>query len=91
MKTRCFEYKDGRSKKFWNITINESQSRFTTHWGAIGTTGAKKEKLCYTKVDLEREVDKIIRSKLAKGYKEVKPTINEEKKVVNNSSYLELL
>ena len=67
MKTvRYFECKIDGHYKFWEITIENGT--YSTRWGQIGTTGtSKKQDRKYTNY----EIQKVINTKTAKGYKEV--------------------
>lgn len=66
--TRCFEYKDDKSNKFWNITWCNDDDFYTITYGRCGTNGTIQEKEAD---DLEKDVVKIIKSKLKKGYVEL--------------------
>lgn len=65
---RHFEFKDYYSNKFWEI---ELQDRFfITYFGRSGTEGLKHKKECKSIAEAEYEYNKIIQSKIKKGYKE---------------------
>jgi len=64
-----FEFNDGKSNKFWEITV-EGDS-FTVRYGRMGTDGQTSTKT-YADADKARvEADKLIAKKTKKGYKEV--------------------
>ena len=63
---RRFEFSDGKSNKFWEISSDSSS--FTTRWGRIGTDGQTKTK---DAADPAAEVAKQIKGKTKKGYVEV--------------------
>lgn len=63
------------SNKYYNTEIQEStDGRFWiyTTYGRVGGTSAKEYRACSSKIDAEIELEKIIKSKLKKGYVEVK-------------------
>lgn len=57
---------DGHNK-FWSVAVKGS--KLTTHYGAIGTKGAVKEKVLHSPGAALAARDKLIGEKLAKGYK----------------------
>lgn len=57
------------SNKFWEIEINGNW--FATRWGAIGTQGQRKIKTFANPTIARAEYNKLIISKLRKGYTEV--------------------
>ena len=57
---------DAKSNKFWNIETNDKT--YTTSWGRIGTVGQSKKKNFYNKKTCEKEANKLIASKVKKGY-----------------------
>ena len=67
--TRLFEFVDDSSSKFWEVTLNGSE--FTVRFGKIGTAGQSKTKDAGSQEKALSEVDKLIREKTGKGYKEV--------------------
>jgi predicted DNA-binding WGR domain protein len=66
--TRYLEFHDEKSSKFWEATVQ--QTRYTAHYGRIGTIGQKQIKDFSTPELAMQEAEKMIREKLAKGYKE---------------------
>jgi predicted DNA-binding WGR domain protein len=66
--TRYLEFHDEKSSKFWEATVQ--QTRYTAHYGRIGTIGQKQIKDFATPELAKQEAEKMIREKLAKGYKE---------------------
>lgn len=65
---RTFEFKDVKSNKFWNIEL--SGSRFTVHFGRIGTSGQTQTKTFPSEAAAKKEHDKLVAEKLKKGYVE---------------------
>ncbi|WP_225410869.1 WGR domain-containing protein [Stigmatella hybrida] len=61
-----YEFKEGSSSKFWEITL--SGSAFTTRWGRIGTEGQEKTQHFDSSAEARKEHDKLIREKEKKGY-----------------------
>lgn len=57
---------DGHNK-FWTVAV--SGSKLTTHFGAIGTKGAIKEKVLHSPAAAKAARAKLIGEKLLKGYK----------------------
>jgi predicted DNA-binding WGR domain protein len=66
---RRFEFKDGKSNKFWEIEVRGSA--FVTRHGRIGTDGRETSKPCGSPAMAERQAASQIASKLKKGYVEV--------------------
>lgn len=64
---RRFEFKEGSSKKFWEVTV--SGNTLTGRFGRIGTAGQEKSKTFATPVLAQKEQDKLIAGKQGKGYK----------------------
>ena len=64
MSKKYYEYNENGSNKFWEIS--KSGSKITTRWGKIGSNGNILKKHYGDKVDIE--YDKLIKSKLNKGY-----------------------
>jgi predicted DNA-binding WGR domain protein len=67
---RRFECVRGTSNKFWEITLQGS--KYTTRWGRIGTDGSVTVKEWGSDYEARCEYRKIIDSKLAKGYREIR-------------------
>lgn len=63
---RRFEFEGGTSSKFWQISVRGAELHI--RFGRIGTAGQTSVKTCSDAAKAEREADKLIRSKLAKGY-----------------------
>lgn len=66
---RRFEFADGSSNKFWEISL-EGDS-FTVRYGKIGTDGQEKTKAFDTPAQAQAEYDKLVAEKVKKGYEEV--------------------
>mgnify|MGYP003490117721 CR=1 FL=1 len=63
------------SNKFYNIEVIKSDKDefyLYTNYGRVGGTSAKEYRLCSSQADAEMEAFKIIKSKMKKGYNEVK-------------------
>lgn len=65
---RAFVYKDEKSHKFW--TIDYSGSDFAVNYGKYGNAGKYEIKEFDSEEECIREAEKLIRSKLKKGYVE---------------------
>ena len=61
-----YEFSEGTSHKFWAIELDGSS--FTARWGKIGTQGQSKRQDFESPEEAKREFDKLIASKLKKGY-----------------------
>jgi len=75
---RYFENRDSTHNKFWQIEWGDTW--FTTSWGKIGTLGQSTTKTFFNSDVCFREREKIINSKLNKGYAEVKKQSKSETK-----------
>jgi len=63
------------NNKYYNLEIQESKDGkfyLYTQYGRVGGTAAKEYRICSGQADAESEAQKIIKSKLKKGYVEVK-------------------
>ena len=66
MANAALDFKDEKSNKFWNL---ESDNKtFSTSWGRVGTFGQSQEKTFSSKDRCDREANKLIASKIKKGY-----------------------
>ena len=65
-KTRL-EYKDKASQKFWEVSA--AGITIKIKYGRLGTTGQSSVKKMSTSDDAKKEIEKLIKSKLKKGYK----------------------
>jgi uncharacterized protein (TIGR02996 family) len=70
---RTFEFIEGSSQKFWTIELDGKKTIVT--FGRIGTKGQRKEKKYPSAAAAEAQYQKLIREKLAKGYKETTPPV----------------
>ncbi len=68
MKTRVFDFLDGKSSKFWEIT--QSGEVATVQYGKSGTTGQSQTKTFADTESASKHAQKLIAEKLAKGYVE---------------------
>ncbi len=69
---RRFEFIDGSSQKFWEITL--AGTDFTVRWGRIGTEGQTQHKSFPSAAKAQAEHDKLVAEKQKKGYTEGTPT-----------------
>ncbi|MDQ0272723.1 putative DNA-binding WGR domain protein [Cytobacillus purgationiresistens] len=60
------KYKDNISDKFWKM--NMTGSSYTVTYGKVGTVGAVKTKEFESEEACQKEANKLIQSKLKKGY-----------------------
>lgn len=65
---RRFEFVEGSSSKFWEITLEGSS--FTTSYGKIGTAGQMSMKEYDSDDKAKKEYDKLVAEKTKKGYVE---------------------
>ena len=70
MSKRYFEFVDGKSSKFWEITQNGTD--VTVRFGRIGTQGQTQTKSFGDEAEATQHAEKLIGEKTKKGYKEVK-------------------
>ena len=63
------EFSDGKSNKFWAITLDGTS--FTVHYGRIGTNGQQRKKEFDSEDKALAAAEKQMQSKLKKGYEEV--------------------
>jgi predicted DNA-binding WGR domain protein len=67
-KMRHFEFVEGSSSKFWEISLDGSE--YTTKYGRIGAGGQETVKDAGSPEKAKKEYDKLIAEKVKKGYKE---------------------
>jgi DNA ligase 1 len=65
---RHFEFVEGKSSKFWEISVDGCQ--VTVRYGRIGAAGTSKTKAHADANSARREADKLIAEKTGKGYVE---------------------
>jgi len=63
---RRFEFIEGNSAKFWEVSVAGSQ--VTVTFGRIGTAGQTQTKSLANPAAAQNHADKLIRQKLGKGY-----------------------
>ena len=68
MNKREFTFSDGKSNKFWNIEIGESE--FSVSYGRTGTNGQSAAKTFGSDDETRKAADKLIAEKVKKGYVE---------------------
>jgi predicted DNA-binding WGR domain protein len=66
---RRFEFEEGGSSKFWEVSVDGSD--MTVTYGRIGTSGQTKTKSFATNEAAQKEADKLVAEKTKKGYAEV--------------------
>lgn len=66
---RRFEFKEGSSSKFWEVTL--SDMTLTVRFGRVGSKGQEKSTTFPWPQIAQKQHDKLIAEKLRKGYKEV--------------------
>jgi len=67
-KARRFEYAEGKSNKFWEVSV--SGATMTTRWGRIGSGGQSKDKDFKDAAAAQAQADKLILEKTTEGYVE---------------------
>ena len=67
--TRRFEFSEGSSNKFWEITVNDV--KVTVRYGRIGSQGQTNVKSFPDTAAANKHADSLINQKLGKGYTEV--------------------
>ncbi|QYN43892.1 WGR domain-containing protein [Gilliamella sp. ESL0441] len=74
---KYLEYSDLQSNKFWYIT--QQDESLTIVFGKIGTKGQTQVKTFSSPYDAEKEANKLIKSKIKKGYEEkaIPPTLEQ--------------
>ncbi|HYG38959.1 MAG TPA: DUF4240 domain-containing protein [Cytophagales bacterium] len=65
---RKFINQTGDSNKFW--TIEQFDKKYLVHWGKLGTEGRSNEKDFPTIDECSKEIKRLIKEKIAKGYSE---------------------
>lgn len=73
---RRFEFSEGTSNKFWQIT--QEGTDLHIQWGRIGTAGQSQTKAHASESAAKAEHDKLIAEKTKKGYAEVSPVGDHE-------------
>lgn len=69
MSARRFEFIEGTSSKFWEVST--SGTNVTVRYGRIGTNGQSQTKSFTSPTAAGQHAEKQIASKLAKGYREL--------------------
>ena len=67
--SRRFEFVEGTSSKFWEITNNIRE--ITVRYGRIGTNGQTQTKSFTSETSAAEHAQKQVAAKLAKGYREL--------------------
>jgi len=76
---KYFINQDGVSNKFWNVEIDDKTQKIT--FGKINTQGRETIKFFETAEECENETEKLISSKIKKGYVEIKEGENIPEKI----------
>ncbi|MFO0742485.1 MAG: WGR domain-containing protein [Labilithrix sp.] len=66
---RRFEMREGTSSKFWEVAVEGRN--VVVRFGRIGTDGQTKKKAAASPDAAQKEADKLVREKTAKGYVEI--------------------
>ena len=82
MAKRYFEYKDAKSKKFWEVSV--SGKKVNIRYGKIGTDGQTSLKELSTPAEAKAHAEKQAAGKVKKGYKEAK--VKAKKKAIKKKS-----
>jgi predicted DNA-binding WGR domain protein len=82
MAKRYFEYKDAKSKKFWEVSV--SGKKVNIRYGKIGTDGQTSLKELSTPAEAKAHAEKQAAGKVKKGYKEAK--VKAAKKAVKKKA-----
>ena len=72
----------GDSNKFW--TIEQFHNKYLVQWGKIGTDGRSNEKEFETTDECSKEIDKLIKQKINKGYIETFDLVNIPDKQISD-------
>lgn len=77
IKRTSLNYTDivANNNKVYNVEVIESNDKkyyVYTNYGRVGSSLVKEYRQCSSKIDAEKEAEKIIKSKIKKGYVEVK-------------------
>ncbi len=75
---RFFINQTDESNKFW--TIEQIDKKYLVQWGKIGTVGRSNEKVFISKDQCSKEIEKLIKQKINKGYSEAKDLNNVPQK-----------
>lgn len=75
VRTRSFQCTEGTSSKFWMISVTGASH--TVEFGRIGTKGQVKTKTFRSADEAREDVERLIASKLAKGYVEL-PSVKRQ-------------
>ncbi|NEQ48486.1 MAG: WGR domain-containing protein [Leptolyngbya sp. SIOISBB] len=74
MKQQSLQYSDGKSDKFWCISLDEATH--TVSYGRVGTKGQTKKKEFASAAAAEKSFEKLVREKLKKGYARIPGVVN---------------
>lgn len=89
---KYLEFKDEDSNKFWEISVSGSQH--TVRFGKIGTNGTGKRKEFGSETEALQDAEKLIQSKIKKGYREVNdnhPSEQPETKAASGKNNLSFM
>lgn len=65
---KYFEFNDGKSNKYWSITVDAHCVK--VQYGKVGTSGQTQEKFFNSEEEAIKEANKLVKSKTSKGYVE---------------------
>lgn len=77
---RIFINQTGNSNKYW--TIEQFDNKYLVQWGKLGTDGRSNEKEFSTKDVCSKEIEKLIKEKIRKGYLETNDLTNIPEKQI---------
>jgi predicted DNA-binding WGR domain protein len=80
--TQTFINQTGDSNKFWTIT--QLDNIYTVTWGKIGAEGRVNTKVFSDNNECIKEIEKLIREKISKGYHQVIDTTQIPNKLIQN-------
>lgn len=84
-KTRKFNYKDEKSDKFWYITLNGKS--YKTEYGKTGSKAREDVNEFESEEEALKDYERLIKSKLKKGYTEIIEEASSLSSVSNSGSY----
>lgn len=81
MSKQKLHYSDGKSNKFWLITLEGCTQ--TVSYGKVGTNGQTKTKEFTTAAEAKRSYEKLIQAKLKKGYNAAEASVTNPAQSTN--------
>jgi uncharacterized protein (TIGR02996 family) len=86
---RTFTFSDAKSHKFWNIELQGD--KLTVTYGRIGSAGQTQTKAFKDAAAAQKEHDKLVKEKLAKGYQETTPSAKPQPRSMREALEEELV